>query len=72
MGANAERLEMIVKILSEILEKKYLKDETAPLLAMEVKKLAQNPNLSAQFQAVFATLKDDKKSNIEKAMNFQG
>lgn len=58
-------------ILGEILDKKYVENETGAKLATFIKKLAGDANLGPHFKVIFDNkLSAEAKGRIEKAMSF--
>ncbi len=53
LGANYERFELIVILLSEIYDKKYLNEETVPKLTAIIQNMAKDATFGPQFQVIY-------------------
>ena len=62
LGEQFQRIEQIVLILGEILQKKYIKEDTGKLLATFVKNASVDPTIGPHFKTIF----DNKLSNEAK------
>ena len=53
LGEQYQRFEQVVLIISDILNKKYLNDDTTVRLATLVKGMAADPTFGPQFQLIY-------------------
>ena len=53
LGQSYERFELIVILLSEIYDKKYLNDETIPKLGALIQNMAKDATFGPQFQVIY-------------------
>jgi len=64
IGAEGQRFEKIMLIIGEVLNKKYVKDETGLKLIHFVKQVASDTTMSQHFKQIF-----DNKMNEESQKN---
>ena len=53
LGEQYQRFELVVIILSEITQKKYVTDETGKKLAGLIQNMANDPTFGPQFQLIY-------------------
>ncbi len=53
LGDQFQRFELVILILSEILQKKYLEDETGMKLARFLQGIANDPQLGPHFKVIY-------------------
>jgi hypothetical protein len=71
-GDQYQRFEQVFMIFGEILNKKYIKEETGIKLALFIKKITVDPNFSSAFLTVFDKLSHEAKERIQLAVKYQG
>ncbi len=73
IGDQYQRFEMLIVILGEVLNKKYVKEETGVLFAQFLKNAASDSVFSGPFKTIFDNkLSAESKQRIQDALNFQG
>ena len=71
LGEQFQRFEKLILILGEILQKKYVKEETGIKFAQFLKKAASDANLSAGLQQIIENkLSQESKERILQALNY--
>lgn len=70
LGDQYQRFEQVITILGDILDKKYVEQETGLKLATFIKQLATDGNLGPHFKTIFDNkLSAEAKARIEKAVS---
>jgi len=71
IGDQYQRFEQLVVILGEILDKKYITEQTGVKLAGFIKQATADPNLGSHFKVIYENkLSQESQARIQKAMNF--
>ena len=71
LGEQYQHFELVVLILSEVMQKKYLNEETGVKLARIVQHLAQDAVMGPHFKAIFENkLTVEAKERLENALKF--
>ena len=71
LGEQYQRFELVISLLGEVINKKFVNEETGLRLTNFVKQVAGDPTLGPQFRAVFESkLTNEAKERIQQALNF--
>ena len=73
LGEQYQRFELVVLILSEIMQKKYIDDETGVKLSRFLQFAANDATLGPVFRQIYdSRLTEEAQNRLHQALNFTG
>ena len=70
LGDQYQRFDLVIGLMGEVINKKFVNEETGVRLANFVKQVAGDATMGPRFRTVFENLSNESKERIQQALNF--